>query len=102
MRGCVVHVPANFDAEVLSALGRLYRAGELPAEDVTRDLDQLARAPYERHALAPLLAAAWQQRGTISLLDALYIVLAEKLSAPILTIDRGLAAATTRAELVRL
>ena len=102
LRGRIVHVPAHFDAEVLSALGRLHRAGELQAEEVTRDLDRLAQAPYERHALTPLLAAAWQQRGNVRLVDALYIALSDQLGAPILTLDRGLAAAAPRGELVRI
>ncbi len=31
LRGCELHVPAVLDAEILSALGRLHRAGDLSA-----------------------------------------------------------------------
>jgi predicted nucleic acid-binding protein len=102
LRGCDIHVPAHFDAEVLSALGRLHRAGEIKAREVSRDLDILARAPFERHHLAPLLEATWKRRGDMRLVDAAYVALAESLAAPILTLDRGLAAAAPSAELISI
>jgi predicted nucleic acid-binding protein len=102
LRSAIVHVPAHFDAEVLSALGRLHRAGELEPPDVERSLDFLARAPFERHLIGPLLAAAWARRSNVRHVDAIYIALAESLSAPIITLDKGVAAASPRAELLRL
>lgn len=102
LRGHVVHVPAHFDAEVLSALGRLHRAGDIPVEEVDRALDQLATAPYERHALATLLTPAWAHRANVRLVDALYLALADELGAPLLTLDRGLASATSRGELISI
>jgi predicted nucleic acid-binding protein len=99
IRGSAVHVPAHFDAEVLSALGRLHRAGHLEADVVTRGLDALAQAPFTRHPLSSLLAGAWGRRGDTRLVDALYIALAVELSAPIITLDRSLAASAPRAEL---
>ena len=100
--GCAVHVPAHFDAEVLSALGRLSRAGDLGPRAVARRLEVLAVAPFERHAIAPLLTPAWRLRARIRLVDALYVALAEELSVPIITLDRGLASAAPRAELLVL
>jgi predicted nucleic acid-binding protein len=38
MRGHRLHAPAHLDAEVLSALGRLHRAGEVPLATVTAAL----------------------------------------------------------------
>ena len=38
----------------------------------------------------------------MTLVDALYVALADQLTAPILTLDRGLAAATPSAELISL
>ena len=99
IRGSAVHVPAHFDAEVLSALGRLHCAGHLDADSVVRGLDALAQAPFTRHPLSGLLAAAWSRRGDARLVDALYVALAVDLSAPIITLDRGLAASAPRAEL---
>ena len=102
LRGCVVHVPAHFDADVSSALGRLHRAGDLEPQQVADSVAVVAEAPFERHELAPLLAAAWSRRANVRLVDALYIALAETLSAPLITLDRGLASASRRAELLVL
>ena len=93
LRGCELHVPAHFDAEVLSAIGRLERAGHLSAPDAGDRIDRISAAPLERHPLAPLLAGAWERRHNLRLVDALYVELAERIEAPIITVDAGLAAA---------
>lgn len=88
-----VYVPAHFDAEVLSALGRLCRAGALAAEGVPALLAALARAPFARHPLHDLVAGAWQRRDNFRLVDALYVELAEQLRMPLVTTDTRLVAA---------
>lgn len=100
LRGCEVHVPAHFDAEVLSALGRIHRAADISDRDVSEHLGTLAAAPFARHPLGPLLASAWRRRGNARLVDALYVALAESLASPLVTLDQGLASATPHAELV--
>jgi predicted nucleic acid-binding protein len=96
-----VYAPAHLDAEVLSALGRLHRAGEVPHVTVTAALGELSAAPIQRHPLAGLLAGAWARRENQRLLDALYSELATSLdSIPLLTTDARLARADDRAELV--
>lgn len=100
LRGHELHVPAHFDAEVLSALGRLQRAGEMTVRQVGTRLQSVATAPLERHLLAPLLADAWKIRHNLRLVDALYVELANRLDASIVTTDTGLAAATAVAQLV--
>ena len=79
LRGRELHVPAHFDAEVLSALGRLQRAGELTVRQVTTRLQRLAADPVQRHLIAPLLAGAWKLRHNLRLGDALYVELADQL-----------------------
>lgn len=93
LRGARVAVPAHFDAEVLSALGRLVRGGALAERLVEPVLDELARAPFVRYALQPLLDAAWGLRHNLALRDALYITLARRLKARIVTADARLAKA---------
>src|SRR5205085_4267392 len=51
---CVLHGPAHLDAEALSALGRLHRAGELTADTVGSLLNRLATAPVLQHPVAEL------------------------------------------------
>ena len=58
----------------------------------------MAAAPIQRHVLPPLLAGAWKLRHNLRLVDALYEELANRLEAPIVTTDGGLAAASHAAE----
>ena len=44
-----LHGPAHLDSEVFSAMGRLYRAGEMDVDVVERLIGQLASAPIVRH-----------------------------------------------------
>lgn len=98
LRGHSLHVPAHFDAEVLSALGRLHRGGDLSTRQVTTRIRRIESAPMERHPLPALLAGAWRRRANLRLVDALYFELAEQLDATLITTDGGLAAAVPSAE----
>lgn len=101
MRGCELHAPAHLDAEVLSALGRLHRAGELAATAAAAAVAEVATAPIHRHPLARLLSGAWDAREELRLVDALYVELASSLgSLPLLTTDRRLARASVFTELI--
>ena len=96
--GGQLHTPAHFDAEVLSALGRLSRADRVPAAVVPALLPRVEHARIERHPVGPLLTGAWDRRGDLRLVDALYVELAERLNAPIISTDDRLVAADPRAE----
>ena len=96
LRGTTLHAPAHFFAEVLSALGRLNRANLLDDDQVAAALRQLATMPVTEHPVPSLLAGAWQRRGRLRLLDALYIELAEQLDTLVITTDRRLARAASR------
>jgi len=100
LRGHELHAPAHFDAEVLSALGRLHRAGSITSRQVSARLEHLAAAPIVRHHLPPLIPGAWRLRHNLRLLDALYVELGEQLDAPVATTDSRLAAAAGRVELI--
>ena len=100
LRGHELHAPAHFDAEVLSALGRLQRAGLLTEGQVRTRLDRLTTAPVDRHPLPALVVGAWRFRHNLRLVDALYVELASHLGLPIVTTDTALAAASSLAELV--
>lgn len=83
--------PSHVDAEALSAIGRLERAGELSAADAC--IEDLQDFPLERLALPLLLPLAWSLRERIAVKDALYVALALTLDAALLTTDRRLARA---------
>ena len=91
LRDSSVHVPAHFDAEVLSAVGRLYRGGHLAVQEATEALGGLQRAPFARHPLAGLIGGAWARRDSLRLVDALYVELAEQLGLDLITTDGRLA-----------
>ena len=101
LQGLELHVPAHFDAEVLSALGRLQRSGRLSGRQATDRVKRTAGAPIERHALPQLLSGAWSRRHNLRLVDALYVELAVQLDTQLITTDAGMAASTKSANLVR-
>jgi predicted nucleic acid-binding protein len=85
-----LHAPAHVDAEILSALGRLQRAGAVEPDDVEVMLTRLDGAPIERHPVASLLRGAWSRRHRLRLADALYVELAASRALPLITTDRRL------------
>lgn len=88
-----VAVPAHVDAEVISALARLVRAGELsrPQERV----ELLATFGARRWPLQPLILPAWALLERIAARDALYVALAASLDATLVTTDGRLRRAAT-------
>lgn len=95
-----VAAPAHLDAEVLSALGRLKRTGQLTRE--TERVQALGTLGAKRWPLQPLLSAAWALTDRIAVRDALYVALAVSLDATLVTTDgrlrRGAADIVTIAE----
>ena len=90
LRGQTMHAPAHADAEVLSALGRLHRAGHVDVRSVDMMIGELAAAPIERHPVAMLLAGAWSRRQQVRLADALYLELATTMGLSLVTTDNRL------------
>ena len=88
--GHVLHAPSHLDAEVLSALGRLHRAGDLAANAVEDKLGSLAHAPITRHPVNELILGAWARRHQLHLADALYVELATTQRCRLVTTDRRL------------
>jgi predicted nucleic acid-binding protein len=93
LRGSAWHAPAHLDAEILSALGRLERAGRLDAVEAAEGLVALSELPIERHAVSPLLLGAWTSRNELRLVDGIYVELARQLGLRLITSDQRLARA---------
>jgi predicted nucleic acid-binding protein len=85
------HAPHLIDAEVGSVLRRRVAAGELPAELAEGALRALDSLVVERYPHGPLAPAAWRLRHNVSYHDALYVALAARLGATLLTGDKRLA-----------
>lgn len=82
--------PELLPFEAANVLRRLEAAGRLSREMASlahRDLLSLDVALWPYLALAE---AAWRQRGSLSLYDASYVSLAQRLDAPLVTLDERL------------
>ncbi len=92
-------VPAIWPLEVANVLLVAERRGRLSEAQATRFLGLLQQLPIEvdegRIDLAGVLAAG--RRHELSAYDASYLVLAERVGAPLATLDRRLCDAATRA-----
>jgi predicted nucleic acid-binding protein len=98
VRGCLAGDPDQaaphlVDAEVFGVIRRAHLRGQLDGTAARQAIDDLELWPATRVDHRPLLGRAWQLRSSLSAPDALYVALAEALSAPLLTLDRRLAAA---------
>ena len=88
-----LHAPHMLDVEVAHALRRYVARGDLDQGQGRNALADLAAMSIERHGHQPLLARIWQLRHNLTAYDAAYLALAERLDAPLLTLDSGLASA---------
>jgi predicted nucleic acid-binding protein len=97
-----LHAPHLLDIEVTQVLRRLVREGTVPgnrADEAVRDLLDLRITRYPHFVLLPRI---WQLRHNLSAYDATYVVLAEKLGAPLVTRDGRLAASPGHAAIIEL
>lgn len=83
--------PHLLDAEVASVLRNRVLRGKLSSASALAALSDFVALSIERFAHTALLPRAFALRDNASLYDALYLVLAEALDAPLLTRDRALA-----------
>ncbi len=93
-RNETLHAPHLVDLEVTQVLRRLTQQGVVSgtrANEAVRDLLDLRVTRYPHTVLLPRI---WQLRHNFSAYDAAYIVLAEKLGAPLITRDGRLASAS--------
>jgi predicted nucleic acid-binding protein len=91
-----LHAPHLLDVEVAQVLRRLVREAAVSAqraEDATQDLADLRVTRYPHFVF---LSRIWQLRHNLSAYDAAYVVLAENLSATLVTRDARLASASGR------
>lgn len=94
IEGQDVVAPAHQPAEVLSALARLQRSGELTAAEAAGALEDamalgMTFEPLDRR----LVSRAFGLRSSLRVLDALYVAVAERHDAVLVTTDRRLARA---------
>jgi predicted nucleic acid-binding protein len=83
--------PDLLNAEVISALSRLERRGELTPERSAQAVEDLQIAPVHHWHTTALLLWVWGLRANVSAYDACYVALARSLGCPLVTIDARLA-----------
>lgn len=88
-----IEVPVIFDVEIVSALRRRERAGDLDAATAEAIVRLWEEHQVKRHDLPRIRARMWAMRHNVSPYDAAYVALAEALGIPLVTTDRRLARA---------
>jgi predicted nucleic acid-binding protein len=89
--GALLAAPHLLDAEVGHLLRRHVLTGVARLARARIALETFLALPIERYPHATLLPRAFDLRDNATIYDALYLVLAEALQAPLLTRDRRLA-----------
>lgn len=82
--------------ETIAVFRRMDGRGALPSSRLARALDDLGRFPLLLEPALGLRHAAWKLRHNITARDALFVVLADALRAPLATTDSRLAVSAAR------
>ncbi|MCA1841801.1 MAG: type II toxin-antitoxin system VapC family toxin [Actinobacteria bacterium] len=88
--GSTTYVPEHFYVEVAAALRRMELVGAVPVARVGVAYRRLRRLKATRAEVRPLLPPAWRLRHNLTIADALYVALARKLGATLVTGDQRL------------
>lgn len=88
-----LHAPHLLDLEVAQVLRRLAREDLISSQRADQALEDFLDMRVTRYPHFVLLPLIWRLRHNLSAYDATYIVLAEKLSAPLISLDARLSSA---------
>jgi predicted nucleic acid-binding protein len=86
-----VFAPDLINSEVLMAIRRLERLGEISAQLAASAVADLEVAPVERVSTTPMIEGLWRLRHNVSPRDACYVITARAFDVPLLTADLRLA-----------
>jgi predicted nucleic acid-binding protein len=82
-----LHSVQLLDLEVLQALRRLVRAGQIDDDRASEAALDFAALRVRRWSHVPLRDRVWQLRHNVTAYDAAYIALAERFDCPLITRD---------------
>ncbi|MFT3899531.1 MAG: type II toxin-antitoxin system VapC family toxin [Gordonia sp. (in: high G+C Gram-positive bacteria)] len=82
--------PPVFDMEVVSALWRLVRTGQITDDEADYGLDLLRTSTIRRVDHPTLIDEAWRLRQSVRISDAFYVSAAKLLDAALMTADARL------------
>jgi len=88
-----LHAPHLVDLEVTQVLRRYWVAGVLTEQRAREALADFRDLPVTRYPHQPFLERVWELRHNLSAYDAVYVALAEVLSATLVSCDHALASA---------
>lgn len=88
-----LHVPHLIDTEILHALRRMLRKGQISGERAHDARTDYADLTLVRYPHEPLNDRVWELRENLTAYDATFVALAEALEVPLVTCDARLAAA---------
>ncbi|CAN5765549.1 PIN domain-containing protein [soil metagenome] len=86
-------VPSVFPAEVTSALRSLEARGDITSARADRASRSLHSTRAVRYAFGPLADRVWELRHNVTVYDAWYVALAERMDLVLVTADDRLASA---------
>ena len=89
----VLAAPDLLVFEVLAVLRREVQRGVLTGARADGAVEDIGDLPVDLFPGLPLSARAWELRQNLTVADAIFAALAERLGEPLVTKDRGLAAA---------
>ncbi len=92
-RGESLHAPHLLDLEVAQVMRRLVREATITAQRADQALEDLLSVRLTRYPHFVFLPDVWRLRNNLSAYDAVYVVLAERLGAALITRDARLASA---------
>lgn len=88
-----LHAPHLLDVEVSQVLRRLVRGGSISARRAEQAIEDLTDLKLTRYPHFVFLPRVWQLRHNLSAYDSVYIALAERLDATLVTRDVRIATA---------
>ena len=91
----VLQVPAIFAAEATSALRGLVRGGALSTLRAATALEQIRTVRTIQYPFEPFAHRVWELHDNLTVYDAWYVALAERLGVEFVTADELLAGASS-------
>ena len=85
-----LHAPALIDFEVASALRGHALGGKLDQVRLDEAIEDFSALRIERHQMTDMLGHILDLRNNFTVYDATYVVLAQALEAPLVTVDAKL------------
>lgn len=100
--GQALAAPNLLDFEVASAVRRKLLRAEIRHEQAAAAIGLLERLRVTRYPNSALLLRSWELRDRLTIYDAAYVALAERLAVPLVTLDARLQRAAARHVAVEL